>query len=369
MKILIGGDVCPINSNELLFSSQSKNVFGSFQELFEDADISIINLEVPLTSSDIKIMKSGGNIKGKPESIMGLQRAGIDVISLANNHLGDYGEKGVLDTLELLKRVGIQTVGAGKNINEAKEILAITRQEKRVAILSFSDIEFGIATKETPGANPLDLKTLTLQLIEIKDKFDFCIVLLHEGKEHYEYPSPRLQELCRFICDLGADLVICQHSHISGAFEKYNSSNIVYGQGNLLFDYENRKSHSWVNGYLISVDISKAENNIELIPFKQTFPGIITLNKDEEMIFREKMEFLSQQVLDEEFIKENWINFIQRYEKTYYSIFRGHNAIQRKIFSYIPFHNWFYNKKQKAFLLNIIRSRVHREVLIDLLNK
>lgn len=367
MKILIGGDVCPINSNESLFSLGNENVFGEFQQLFHDADISIINLEVPLTYSENKILKSGANLKGKPSSIKCFKSAGVNVLSIANNHLGDYGVEGVLDTLLLAKNIGLKTVGAGKNIKEAKETLFIKEKNKNIAILSFSDIEFGMATKDNAGANPLDLKSLTLKLLEVKNKVDYCIVLLHEGKEHYEYPSPELQSTCRFICDLGADLVVCQHSHIIGAVEKYKKSNIVYGQGNLLFDYDNRKSDSWTNGFLISLDISKKDTDIELIPFKQTFPGIGKLNNLDREIFKKKMELMSQNVLDENFIENSWLDFIKKYEKTYYSIFRGHNRIQRKIFSYMPFVNWFYKKQEKAILLNVIRSRVHREVIIDLL--
>ncbi len=366
MKIIIGGDVCPINSNRSLFTRDNDKLFGDLQHVFDSADLSIVNLEVPLTERETKIIKSGANIKGTTDAAATLKKSGIKAVSLANNHIGDYGDGGVTDTLDNCKKAGLEYFGAGKNLSDAGKPY-IFKGELTIGLLSYSDIEFGIAKADKAGANPLDLKQLTLDILKLKQEIDYCIVILHEGKEHYPYPSPELQKIARFICELGADMVVCQHSHISGAWEKYKNSDIIYGQGNLLFDYANRKSPSWTNGYLISIELSETEKKVKLIPFKQTFPGITPLNPAETKLFDEHMEVLSANTSDPAFIAANWTEFIQRFEKTYFSTFRGHGRIQRKVFSYLPFVKIFYPSRKKAMLLNVIRSRVHREVIIDLL--
>ena len=366
MKIIIGGDVCPINSNSSLFHKDNDILFGDLQQFFNSADISIVNLEVPLTDKSTKIIKSGENIKGAPQAASALKNSGIKAVSLANNHMGDYGEGGVIDTLKHCKSAELDCFGAGENLSEASKPY-IFKGELTIGALSYSDIEFGIAKPGKAGANPLDLKQLTLDVLKVKSETDYCIVILHEGKEHYPYPSPELQKICHFICELGADLVVCQHSHISGAWEKFKDSDIIYGQGNLLFDYANRKSDSWTNGYLISVELSETTKDVQLIPFKQTFPGIEPLNAEETKLFDERMGSLSKNTCNPDFIVANWSQFIQRFEKTYFSTFRGHGRIQRKVFSYLPFIKYIYPSKKKAMLLNVIRSRVHREVIIDLL--
>lgn len=369
MKIIIGGDIVPINSNLSLFKDEAKSLFGDLQTHFDEADLTIVNLEVPLTNSENPILKSGANLKADVNAASKLKSSGINLVSLANNHMGDFGDQGILDTLEHCRKAKIQTVGAGINLDEAKKYRLIETNGKKVVIISCSDTEFGIAEKDTPGANPFDLKSLTLQILELKKEVDFLIVILHEGKEHYAYPSPELQDSCRFICDLGADLVVCQHSHISGARETYKNAEIIYGQGNLLFDYANRRSETWIQGHLIAVELKNSKFITNLIPFQQTFPGIKSLSEEEEKVFHEKMTIMSENVLDREFIERNWGEFITRFEKTYYSTFRGHGKLQRKLFSYFPFVNSLYSPKKNAILLNVLRSRVHREAIIDLLEK
>lgn len=368
MKILIGGDVSPINSNEIHFKNNCK-VFGEFQELFDESDLNIVNLEVPLTNSLDKILKSGANIKGPSFAAKSLRASNVNVVSLANNHIGDFSEQGVSETLNNCIKNNLKFVGAGLNSEQAQEPIVFGESIK-VGIVSFSDTEFGVAKKSKAGVNPLDICDLSLKLIKLQKQVDFCIVILHEGKEHYEYPSPDLQKICRYIADIGADLVVCQHSHICGAWEVYKNANIFYGQGNLMFDYANRNSENWKIGFLIQIELSQDKKVvINQIPFKQMFPGIERLNESDERMFFEKSKEMQVNVLNEDFISESWENFISNYRLIYFSIFRGHNKFSRKLNMLFSFSNVFYSKKSKALLLNVIRSRVHREVIIDILEK
>ena len=135
-----------------------------------------------------------------------------------------------------------------------------------------------------------------------------------------------------------------------------------------MFDFDKRKSKSWNNGFLIQIELNKNKLiSIKQIPYVQSFPGIKKLDQIKEKEFYIKSEEMQKNVLDPEFIDTSWKQFIKKYKTTYYSIFRGHNRILRKINYFISFSNLFYSKINKAFLLNIFRSRVHREIVIDIL--
>lgn len=368
MKIIIGGDICPININENHFKN-NQEVFCDLQNEFKQSDLNIVNLEVPLTDATSRILKSGPNIKGPVFAAKSLNLSNVHVVSLANNHIGDFSSKGVLETIDVCTATSIKCVGAGADLIEARKPLIINAAKKRIGIISMSDTEFGIATNTKAGVNPLDICEASIQLINLKENTDYNIVILHEGKEHYKYPSPNLQKICRYLCDIGADLVVCQHSHICGAWESYKDSNIFYGQGNLMFDHANRNSKNWNTGYLIKVELEESKVSIKQIPFKQTFPGIAKLNKEESEDFFEESKQMSKNVLDQNFIEESWGKFIQKFEPLYFSVFKGYGRVLRKLNSIFPFAKFMYSKKSKAILLNAIRSRVHREVVIDILEK
>lgn len=369
MNIIIGGDLCPINSNEKPFiNGISGDVFNNFSQIISGADLSIFNLEGPLTNEKIKIKKSGPNLKAQPETINAMKDAGIKLLSLANNHMGDYGEQGVFDTIDECSKYDIKTVGAGCN-NIQSRVPYIYQKGTKVGILSFADTEFGMATVNTAGANPFILSDCVIDILKLKRQVDYIIVLLHDGKEHYPYPSPELQKNCRFLVDIGVNLVVCQHSHIIGAWEEYKKSNIFYGQGNFIFDYDNRYNKSWSLGYLIELKLVNGKGALSVMPFKQSYPGIQRLNELENKEFIKNMNKMKLDVKNETYIKNQWENFIKKFESTYYSALRGNNKLTRKLNSFLPIYKFIYNKNKNTYLENIIRSRVHREVILDIIKR
>src|SRR5699024_1436352 len=105
-----------------------------------------------------------------------------------------------------------------------------------------------------PGANPFDPLESFDHIQELKSKCDYVIVLYHGGKERYRYPSPYLQKVCRKFAQKGADLIVCQHSHCIGAYEEFEGSTIIYGQGNFIFNTLNNEF--WNTSLLIKVEIT-----------------------------------------------------------------------------------------------------------------
>jgi len=194
IKILIGGDTCPIGRNQSLFESGDAHaLLNDLMPEFEQADLSIVNLECPLIREESPIEKVGPNL-GVPEAcVKGLKEMGIDIVGLANNHIMDHGAEGLRNTISVCRDARLGTVGAGENLSEAADIFIQNTNGIRIGVMALAEHEFSIATKNTPGANPLDLIEYVRSVRRHQDEYDYLIVLLHGGKEHYPYPSPVLQ--------------------------------------------------------------------------------------------------------------------------------------------------------------------------------
>ncbi len=184
-------------------------------------------------------------------------------MALANNHILDEGAQGLYSTMRLLDEWKIPYVGAGESLSEAQRPYIIEADGKKIGIYNCAEHEFTIAEENRPGANPFDLLDSPDHITALKAKCDFVVVLYHGGKEHYRYPSPYLQRVCRKIADKGADLVVCQHSHCIGCMEEYNGSVIVYGQGNFLFDHS--ESEFWQTSLLVKAFFGD-ELNVSFVP-------------------------------------------------------------------------------------------------------
>src|SRR3972149_116562 len=258
VQVLIGSDICPTAENIPWFANgDAVGIFHDLLDDFKSADLSIVDLECPLTDQDHPIPKRGPCLKAPPSCAQTFRNANIHVLNLANNHILDQGAIGLKDTLEAAMAAGLDTVGAGRNLAEARRILVKDVDGLRIGILGLADHEFSIATAKTYGANPLDLIDFTRQLAAERDKFDYLIVILHSGIEYYQLPSPRLKETCRFLIEQGANAVICQHTHCVGGYEEYRGGYIVYGQGNLIFDYNKIQDRSWTEGVLVRLSIAR----------------------------------------------------------------------------------------------------------------
>src|SRR5690606_30821804 len=141
-----------------------------------------------------KILKTGPHLKADKDSTLSvLKTLNIDLVTLANNHVLDYDEQGVLDTLVFCKENSIVTVGAGKNKEEAASVFYIDSPQGKIAIINIAENEWASATDTTAGANGMDLIDNIKQIQEAKSKSNFVFVIVHGGHEYYNLPSPRMQ--------------------------------------------------------------------------------------------------------------------------------------------------------------------------------
>ncbi len=374
VSLLVGGDVCPTLRNEDLFKTGDVGrLFGKLSTQFLRADFTIVNLECPLTAKGERCIKVGPNIKAHPNCIEGFKAADITAVNLSNNHIMDYGPEGIYSTIKAFHRAGIFTFGGGENQEQAKEMLVLERNGIRIGFIGMAESEFSIATNTSPGANPLFFRGFFRTLRNNNGRFDLLVVLLHAGAQGCPFPSPWLQDTCRFLIELGADVVICQHSHCAGCYEHYEDGFIVYGQGNLIYDTKTTMKESWREGFLVRIDISnQLEKTMTLIPFLQSNdkPGADRMSEEKERGFLETIDKLSEKILNRHQLYDMWLDFCLQNRNSYYlemAFGSFDNRIMRALNRRTNLAEKLISKRHRLLLQNLIRCESHREAVLTLL--
>ena len=365
MGIIIGADLVPTASNKQQF------INGDVEELFDDkilktlksAQMRIFNLETVLSSSETTIAKIGPNFKTNPEVVRGFKQLDIDIFTLANNHIMDYGAAGLKYTIDILEKNDIAYVGIGHDISTVNHSYIFEVCEKKVGIYACAEHEFSIATENTPGANPYDPLESFEHIADLKNRCDYVIVLYHGGKEYYRYPSPLLQKVCRKMCTSGADLVVCQHSHCIGCEEKYNDSTIIYGQGNFLFDISD--DEFFTSSLLIDIEIESDIPKVNYIPIVKNKNGIRKANESESQKIMSMFYERSVKIQDADFIKKEYEKFASRMLDGYIDGVFGTNIFFR-ILNKLSGHRLtrHINNKKALFLRNYIECEAHSEIFL-----
>lgn len=371
-SLAVAGDLCPIRRVEaLLVDRLFAEVWGKLPEILRDADVSVVNLECPLTDSNSPIFKTGPNLRADPHCAEGIRAGGFDVVTLANNHALDMGPRGLIDTLKHCAQAGLQSVGAGRDIEEATRPLLVTRDDLTIAILNFAEHEWSIAQQDRAGAAPLDLIENYRMLQQARDRADYVLVVLHGGNEHYALPSPRLVKTCRYFVEVGAHAVICHHAHVPSGLEVYQGTPIVYGTGNLLFDWPGRESEGWYMGYVVRLNIGRGRTtSMSLLPYHQCVheAGVCIMSKAEKTEFLDIIVERSAIIANSEELREYWMNFCAQRRQAYQSSILCLRHIERKLAQRGVWPWWRTSKEQARRLLNLVRCESHRDILIQALN-
>ncbi len=371
MRIIIGADIFPTETNEKEFESGDMLVLlgNELSSLLKKADYRVFNLEGPLCDCSYPIKKIGPLHRSSPKTVMGLKEIGIDLLTLANNHIMDQNEEGLKSTIETLENADIEWVGVGENSDNIKKSILIEKDEIRIGIFACAEHEFSIATKKKSGANPFDPLYSFDDVSALKESADFVAVLYHGGKEYYRYPSPRLRSICRKFIDMGADLVITQHSHCIGCSETYKSGTIVYGQGNFLFDSDD--GEYGYTSLLTVVDISKNEKKIEYVPICKNKAYTRIANEQESKTILQDFYMRSTKATDEDFIETEYANLAMKKAGEYLVALSGNSLlrrVKRKIFgdSYVC---GAYSERGLLRMVNFLSCESHYELLLDALKQ
>lgn len=374
-KVVITGDFCPINRNsDFIEENNYTNIFGEFSAISKNADLSITNLECPLTLTNKKIEKTGPCIKSGPNAIEALKYAGFDLVTLANNHIMDFGSEGLKSTLITCQKANIKTVGANKNFEEAKKPFITTINDLKIGVLNFAENEFCTTKGEEYGANPLNPVSNFYDIKETKKKVDFLFVIVHGGREHYQLPSPRVRENFRFFVDSGADAVVSHHTHCFSGYEIYNGKPIFYGLGNFIFDYKTKyRKGTWTEGYGVQFEISDNKLDFEIIPYyqgREKKSTLTLLNFNEKQEFNKRLKLLNQKISDDKLFYKSWEDYLKTQRNGYLDLMFIQNNYIRKLVSMklLP-RIYFHSNKHKTLILNLLKCETHREIMIETLDK
>lgn len=284
MNILIAGDFVPQSRTlKSLLEQKYESIFGDITKIVQECDYSLLNLEAPiLLNSGNPISKAGPNLKAPINTIEAIQYAGFKGVTLANNHFYDYGEDGVVDTIDSLEKSNIDFVGAGRNLIEAGNILFKRICEKEIAFINCCEHEYSIATDSKGGANPLNPIRIYQSIQEARQKADYVVVIVHGGIEGYQLPTPRMQEVYRFFIEVGADVVVNHHQHCYSGYEYYKGKPIFYGLGNFSFDWDGKRESIWNEGFLLKLYFDDSGITHKLYPYIQgdEISGVILMQGD-----------------------------------------------------------------------------------------
>jgi poly-gamma-glutamate capsule biosynthesis protein CapA/YwtB (metallophosphatase superfamily) len=286
IKLVVTGDIIPARSVNYQAVTR-KGFFWAFEEIAEvlkTGDLTFINLESPLVSN-CPLTNEGMIFCGDPGHLEGLLYAGIDVVSLANNHIGNYGRAGVEETIDLLASKGIASAGLGDPV--VKEVAG-----KRLAFLAFNDVD------RQPLVNTADPETITRIISEVRDKADIVIIMFHWGDEYTAMPNQRQCHLAHLSIDAGADLVLGNHPHWIQPLEIYQDRLIVYAHGNTIFDqmWSQKTKEGIIGRYLFYDDVLI---DVEFLPIEiRDYGQPYFLKGEQKEKVLEELAFLSEKLIE-----------------------------------------------------------------------
>lgn len=277
MKALLLGDLSPtVVTNPLFEKKDVKTLFSDVVTLFQENDINFVNLECALTDCNQKIEKFGPPLKASLNTAEVLKDIGVNCCGLSNNHIFDFGIRGAKDTMQALEQAGIAYTGFGNDYEDSRKDIIYTVDGEKLAIIAVCEHEYSYALEDRMGSRPYDEYDTMEDIRKAKEQCDRVVVIYHGGKEHCQYPSPRLHRLCRAMVKNGADVVLCQHSHCIGCYEKFMEGHILYGQGNFHFVkpgfVDPALEETWDSSLAVKYD--SADNTIEFVPLIRNDIGI-----------------------------------------------------------------------------------------------
>ena len=205
--------------------------------VLRDADLAIANLECAVSRGGTPLPGKEYTFRGSPTAMPAVARAGVDVLSLANNHSVDYGQEALLDTIRHARRAGLVTVGAGADLAAARRPARVELGGLRIAILGYSDVRpLGFdAGVGRPGAAPAFAELIDPDVRRARRAADVVIVYFHWGTELATTPDARQRSLADLAFRAGATIVLGAHPHVLQPVQRGGSKLVAWSLGNFVF--------------------------------------------------------------------------------------------------------------------------------------
>lgn len=269
-------------------------VFDGYAAYLKDSDIVLGNLETPLSDRGTAMEDKEYTFRSRPEIAGLLKQHHITAVSIANNHILDYGMPAFTDTMKHLKEAGVYYSGGGHNREEAEAGVVIERNGIKTGFIAFSGVVPSTdwyAGRNKPGiigAYKVHEAAVVRCIERLKEKCDLVVVSVHWGKEGSLEIREQEREMAHKMADAGADIVMGHHPHVVQGVELYNGKLIFYSLGNFIFT----QSHSELSNRMMAVRVryggDKKLAGVEIVP------GVIRGSRPEIMNEEEKRQFLSE---------------------------------------------------------------------------
>jgi poly-gamma-glutamate capsule biosynthesis protein CapA/YwtB (metallophosphatase superfamily) len=252
-------------------------------------DIAVGNLEAPITQGGSEFTGKKYRYRCGPRTAAALKNAGFSVVTLANNHIMDYGSQALEETRRHLDRAGINYTGAGESLAAARTGAVITVREKKVAFLAYSftfPADF-YAAADRPGTAPGFAGYYREDIARARASVDYVVVSFHWGTENSSVTNPYQVTVAHRAIDAGADLVLGHHPHVLQGIEHYKKGVILYSLGNFAFGTAGRSAGRSVIARVTMDDGVKA---VELVPLNvlnrevRFQPRVLAGTKGQEVI-------------------------------------------------------------------------------------
>lgn len=312
-RIIFSGDV-------LSTAACGQFVSASLCEQIRNADFSICNLEAPLIASSDPIKpvpKAGPSISQPPQVASLLVDAGFKAVSLANNHMFDFGAAGYHSTVDACQKAGLASFGAG-TYDIARAPMTIELDGLRISFLACGEAQFGAhieadpRTYGYPWINDPDFET---HVTKLKNECDFLFLLPHAGLEDYPVPLSEWRSRYKSLCRAGADAVIASHPHVPQGYEHFNGKIIAYSLGNFFFDYGTYKTSENASFSIIldikpdrTISVSTIRHKVDFSEMKVTGPLVegdgVDIEQLSKMLDSPQYQHVLSQVIESAFDNE-----------------------------------------------------------------
>jgi len=265
VTLMFSGDVTLSDHFEEVVGTDYTRPFAAMKE-YQQADLAMVNLENPLTKATLAMPGKQFNFKANPDAVKVLTSGGVDIVNLANNHIMDFEADGLKETLTTLDAAGIQYMGAGKDLTEARRPKIIDVKGQRIAYLSYWGEEYG-AEANKAGVNSIKEERIAEDIKAIRDQVDWVVVNFHWGQELAEAPADWQVKLGHFTVDQGADVIVGHHPHVLQGAEIYKGRPIAYSLGNFIFGGNSRTDYDTA---VMQVSLKDKQMKVEFLPVEVT---------------------------------------------------------------------------------------------------
>lgn len=272
-------------------------------EQMRNADIFMINNEFTFTSRGTPTVNKKFTFRANPGNVSMYEEMGVDIVSVANNHIYDYGEISLLDTLDTLEQAEIPYVGAGRNLQEAMTPVYYIANGMKIAFVSATQIERNSvpdtkeATQDSAGVlRCMNPDNLLLVIEEAKKNSDYVILYIHWGTESQEAIDWLQEQQAPIYAQAGVDLIIGDHPHCLQKMDSVEGVPVIYSLGNFWFNSRTQ------NSCVVKVTLRAGEmESFQFIPCRQSDCRTALLTGQEKTEVLDYMRTISPNVtIDEE---------------------------------------------------------------------